>query len=53
MKPCLKPSTSGQAKAPNGAHKAADVARESDGRQQLVGYPGWQLILQRIARRRP
>jgi hypothetical protein len=33
------------------AAKAPDVARESDGRQQLVGYLGWKSILERMARR--
>lgn len=32
-------------------HKAPDVARESDGRHQLVGYLGWKTILERLARR--
>lgn len=31
--------------------KAPDVVRESDGRHQLVGYLGWKLILERLARR--
>ena len=31
--------------------KAPDVARESDGRHQLVGYLGWKSILERLARR--
>lgn len=28
------------------------VVRESDGRRQLVPYPGWKLIAERIAARR-
>jgi hypothetical protein len=51
MKPCCKILTS--SKAPQAAPKAPDVARESNGRRQLVGYPGWLIIGQRIARRRP
>ena len=31
--------------------KAPDVVRESDSRQQLVGYLGWKSILERLARR--
>ena len=43
------PSSSTDPK-PTGA-KAPDVVRESDGRQQLVGYLGWKSILERLARR--
>lgn len=38
---------------PPAPHKAQDVVRETDGRHQLVGYLGWKLILERLARRRP
>jgi hypothetical protein len=30
-------------------HKAPDIARESDGSTQLVGYLGWKTILHRLA----
>jgi hypothetical protein len=36
---------------PKPAPKAPDVARENDGRRQLVGYLGWKTILQRLAAR--
>jgi len=38
---------------PKPAPKTPDVARENDGRRQLVGYLGWKTILQRLAARHP
>lgn len=35
------------------APKGPDVARESDGRDQCVPYPGWLIIARRLAARRP
>ena len=34
------------------AHKAPDVARETDGRDQLVPYPGWLRIAERIEKKK-
>lgn len=33
--------------------KALDIHRENDGTRQLVGYPGWKTIIERLATRRP
>jgi hypothetical protein len=38
---------------PKPAPRAPDVARENDGQRQLVGYPGWKIITERLAARRP
>lgn len=34
------------------ATKAPAMARESDGSVQLVGYPGWRLIIERIEKKK-
>lgn len=34
------------------AAKANDISRESDGSVQLVGYPGWRLIIERIEKKK-
>lgn len=34
------------------ATKAPAITRESDGSVQLVGYPGWRLIIERIEKKK-
>lgn len=34
------------------AASATAIARESDGSVQLVGYPGWRLIIERIEKKK-
>lgn len=45
-------STSTAEKKERPAAKATAIARESDGSVQLVGYPGWRLIIERIEKKK-
>lgn len=45
-------STSTAEKKERPAAKAPAISRESDGSVQLVGYPGWRLIIERIEKKK-
>ena len=45
-------STSTAKKKECPAAKATAITRETDGSVQLVGYPGWRLIIERIEKKK-